>query len=312
MPTAPYNKVGIIRIMKKLIHYTFLALVLLAVSTANAQEVSKPTIVVPNHGISFALGGAIPIGFSLDYMLSNRLSLELILGAGYSGGFKYYFRDPTIHRLNAFTGLFYTSTEFSQSTDSLGVSSQGIQINGNSLYIPIGLSYLGKKNFQYSLEVGAFITQDQLEAMIGLKVGHRFSVDYEKIKNTEKTSKKNILSGSLFGMTPLIGITYERLLAPFLGIDLGVGLPSVGAGFKLYAPQIREDKWNLHIGASHHFFVFPWAGGWKTYFPIGLNRMAENGYRISFDLGPQISWYENIGSNYNLTFNGNLRIGKAF
>ena len=284
----------------------------LIIGKLNAQEVSKQSIVVPNHGISLALWGAIPIGFSLDYKLSNKLSLELNLGAGYSGGFKYHFRDPTIHRLNTFTGLFYTSTEFSMHKDSVGVSSQSIQINGNSLYIPIGLSYLGKKNFQYSLEAGAFITQDQLAPMIGLKVGYRFSVDYEKIKNTEKTSKRNIISGSLFGMTPLIGITYERLLTTFLGVDIGIGLPSLGAGFKLYTPQIREDKWNLHIGASHHFFVFPWAGGWKTYFPIGLNRMAGNGFRISFDLGPQISWYENIGSNYNLGFNGNLRIGKAF
>jgi len=291
---------------------TVLVCFFLLIGQLHAQQTSKPAIVVPNHSVSLGIWGAIPIGLAVDYKLSNKVSLEFHLGLGYSGGFKYLFLDPTRHRFNTFTGFFYTSTEFSTYTDSLGVPSQSSGINGNSLYIPIGLSYLGGKNFQYSLEAGAFVTKDKISPMIGLKIGRRFSIDYEKIKNTEKTSKRNIISASVFGMTPLIGVVYERLLTPFLGVDIGIGIPSVGAGLKLYTPQIRDDKWSLHIGGSHHFFLFPWAGGWKTYFPIGLNRMSEDGFRISFDFGPQISWHENIGGDHNLTFNVNLRIGKAF
>jgi len=40
--------------------------------------------------------------------------------------------------------------------------------------------------------------------------------------------------------------------------------------------------------------------------------MSKEGFRISFDLGPSVNWFENIGSNHDLFFNGNLRIGKAF
>ena len=284
----------------------------LLIGELHAQELSKPNIDIPNHKISFGILGETPLSLHFEYKLSNKFLLEAGIGTGYSGGIKYVITNPMKHRFNVFTGIKFTSTQAKEYTDSLGNAGKSFVFNGNSLYIPIGVSYLGKRNFEYSLEAAALVSRNFISPFAGFKVGYRFSVDYEKIKKSEKSSKKNILSGSFFGMTPLIGITYERLLTPFLGVDIGIGLPSAGVGFKLYTPQIRDDKWNFHIGGSHHFFVFPWAGGWKTYFPIGLNRMSGNGFRISFDLGPQISWYENIGSNYTTTFNGNLRIGKAF
>ncbi|MFT5600898.1 MAG: hypothetical protein ACI9N1_001134 [Flavobacteriales bacterium] len=284
----------------------------LLIGELQAQEVSKPRIDIPNHKISFGILGETPLSLHFEFRLSNKLLLEVGCGSGYSGGIKYVITNPMKHRLSVFTGIKFTSTQAKEYTDSSGNTGKSFVFNGNSLYVPIGVSYLGKRNFQYSLEAATLISKNFITPYAGLKVGYRFSVDYEKIKTSKKTSKRNILSGSFFGMTPLIGITYERLLTPFLGIDVGIGLPSAGMGFKLYTPQIRDDKWNFHIGGSHHFFVFPWAGGWKTYFPIGLNRMSGNGFRISIDLGPQISWHENIGSNSDLSFNGNLRIGKAF
>ena len=277
-----------------------------------AQESRNQKISVPNHNISVAIMGSIPIGLAFDYTFSNHFNLEVALGAGYSAGLKYIITNPSKQRWNVFTGAFYTTTEFETITDSVGNTSQSFGINGNSLYVPLGISYLTKKKFQFSLEGGAMLAKGNLSPTVGLKIGHRFSVDYKVIKDSKKTLKKNILSGSLFGMTPLIGIVYERLLSPYLGVDIGIGLPSAGMGFKFYIPQIRDNKWSLHVGASQHYFILLDATGWKTYFPIGLSHLKNNGFRISFDLGPQINWYENIGSNYNLFFNGNLRIGKAF
>lgn len=296
--------------------YSYLIIISLFIFTSGfsdlkAQETPNQEIDIPNLGVSLAYFGTIPFGFAVDYKISNKTYIDFSFGIGMSAGFKYIITDPSIHRFNIFTGIYYTTMEWDY--DSTSYTPTGISLGGNSAYIPLGISYLGKKNWQYSLEASAFINSKGYVAPgVGLKIGHRFFGEKKEKVELAKTSKKNILSGSLLGMTPILGIVYERLITPFLGVDIGIGLPSLGAGVKLYFPQLRDNKLSFHVGASHHFFVMPWAGGWKTYFPVGINYLSDTGFRISFDLGPKIDWYENIGSQYNVFATTNLRIGKAF
>ena len=44
--------------------------------------------------------------------------------------------------------------------------------------------------------------------------------------------RKNAISFSILGPTPIFGITYERILARKLSLEIGVGLPGAGLGFK--------------------------------------------------------------------------------
>lgn len=279
-------------------------LILFATGILNAQDELPKTIPFNKHSISLKLIGAPtwPLGVTYGQMVTDRLSMEVGMGIYSLGaGFEYYITNPRIYRFNLNTGL-YGSMNFG-----------GYPM----FYLPLGISYFDKNSFQYNLNAGILYAEnvsfsgneDVLSPWFGLTISKRFGLNIEDFKILEKTSKKNIISLSFFGMTPFVGVTYERLLTPFLGFDVGLGLPSIGAGIKLYLPEIREDHWNFHLGASQHFFVMPWAGGWKTYFPIGLSRISENGFRISFDLGPQIGWYRNSG---DLSFNGNLRIGRAY
>lgn len=294
--------------------FSFILLILLITSSSGfAQNEDKEPVLYDNFGIALSIGGVmLPPGLEFDYSLNKRLSVQMAISLNQSLGLKYYITDRTKRRFNLYTALIASNLDVSRGTDSTGIPYTSFGTNGQTLYVPLGITYLGKRHFQYSLEAGALMNKNLVIPTIGLKIGYNFHINHRSIRQTPKASRKNIISGSIAGMTPLIGVTYERLISARFGVEAGIGIPSAGLGVKYYFPKVRESKLGMHLGASHHIFVMPWAGGWKTYFPIGINRMSGNGLRWSFDLGPKIDWWENIGSKQDWNMTMNFRIGKAF
>ena len=85
-----------------------------------------------------------PLGLSYGQMLTERLSLELGVGLLSCGaGFDYYLTNPRERGFAFHTGL-YGGYIF----DSYPI-----------FHIPVGVSYFGKGNFQYSLNYGLLYEQ---------------------------------------------------------------------------------------------------------------------------------------------------------
>jgi hypothetical protein len=129
--------------------------------------------------------------------------------------------------------------------------------------------------------------------------------DTEPLNNNKKSFPKNIVSLKMGADDPWFGITYERLFSQHIGTEVQIGLIGASLGAKLYFPATRSGRINFHIG------VLPgWGfmGGLKTYFPIGVNLLTKNNFRISIDAGPRI-WHGEGEENF-LGFS--IKVGKAF
>ncbi len=129
--------------------------------------------------------------------------------------------------------------------------------------------------------------------------------DTEPLNNNEKSFPKNIVSLKMGADDPWVGITYERLFSQYIGTEVQIGLIGASLGAKFYYPGIRSGRTNLYVG------VLPgwgFAGGLKTYFPIGVNVMTKNNFRFSLDAGPRI-WHGEGEENF-LGFS--LKLGKGF
>jgi len=256
------------------------------------------------NNISIGLVGlpTYPIGLSFSQMLTDKLSFEI--GAGFAAagaGFTYYFTNPGYHRFNPYAGFY-----------------GGIEFSGFSMfYVPVGISYFGKKNFQYSVDIGPIFSDGLVVTegdsnpsfYFGLKAGYRFGQTVEVLNNSEKTGKKNIVSlnGSNSGI--YLGLIYERLLTPFLSVEAGLGLFGISAGAKVYFPSIRPGALRFHAGVTESFGGDLWNGVEpRTYIPFGVNILTKGNLWFSGDLGPQI-WTQ--GENY-IDTGFSLRIGRAF
>jgi hypothetical protein len=264
-----------------------------------SQE-ERTAIDFKTNQLSIGFLGTSPIlGVNYEQMFNARMGLEIGVGnLGGGVGMKYHFTNPLKRKFNFYSGLgcsyFY---------DRLSI-----------FYLPTGISFIGKRHFQTSLEVSPAFVYDITPGMsvyFSLKFGYRFgSLVAEKYEKSVSDHKK-ILSVSLGATAPLIGFTYERFLNSNLSVEGGLGLLSAGVGFKVCLPHYRPQKINYHVGASYYLFIMPWAGGWKTYFPIGMNYLFKNNIRISLDFGPKIDWEMNIGSKAYWNPTGGFRIGKA-
>jgi len=54
--------------------------------------------------------------------------------------------------------------------------------------------------------------------------------------------RKNAISFNLLGTTPVIGLTYKRIVSNHVSLEVGVGLPSIGIGAKVFFSEIQEYK----------------------------------------------------------------------
>jgi hypothetical protein len=245
-----------------------------------------------------------PIGITYEQLLTDRLSYELGIGVFSMGaGLHYYITNPRTHTFIPYTGL-------------VGM----ISFDADPMfYIPAGISFLGKKNYQISADAGilfsetASLTGDgsNPSPWFGIKLGKRFGEDIEDRKTKDHSNFKNIVSLNIGYFDILLGVVYERLITPFWGIEAGIGLIGVSLGTKLYFPPIVNNNFGFHIGAITSTGAFPFVGptGYKTYFPLGINYLTEKSLRFSLDIGPQY-WFNS--DEDNLWPGINIRMGKAF
>lgn len=287
--------------MKNLL-FIFILLTYPLISRGQNEAIENSGIKANNISIGLVGLQTYPVGVSFSQMFTDKLSFEI--GAGLlslGGGFTYYFTNPQYHRFNPYAG-FYGGIEFD---------------NFLMFYVPVGISYFGKKNFQYSIDIGpmfsdAFsVSEDDPNPLFwfGLKAGYRFGQTIEVLNNGEKTSKKNIVSISGSNSGIYLGMIYERLLKPFLSVEAGLGFLGISAGTKVYFPSIRTGALRFHVGVTQSFGGDLWNGVEpRTYIPFGVNLLTKNNLWFSGDLGPQI-WTR--GDNY-IDTGFSVRIGKAF
>ncbi|RKS55266.1 hypothetical protein BC962_0225 [Gillisia mitskevichiae] len=110
--------------------------------------------------------------------------------------------------------------------------------------------------------------------------------------------RKNAISFNILGTTPLIGITYDRVVSENISLELGVGIPSVGAGFKYYPSGIKVSKMLFHVGLTGTIISAKALDIWGTseddgllvaYLPIGVSYFGEKGFNLGVDLGPAMA-----------------------
>lgn len=282
----------------------FLFLLLTFSIISKGQNEATESLNIKANNISIGLTGlpTYPIGLSFSQMLNNRLAFEIGVGLlSGGGGFTYYVTNPQTHRFNPYAG-FYGGLEFD---------------NYSMFYVPFGISYFGKKNFQYSVDIGpmfsdgvSFEGDDTNPSFwFGLKAGYRFGQAIDVMNNGEKISKKNIISLNVGNNGIYLGMIYERFLTPFLSLEAGLGFLGVSAGTKIYFPSISPGALRFHAGITESFGGDLWNGVEpRTYIPFGINLLTKNNLWLSGDLGPQI-WTRR--DNY-IDTGFSVRIGKAF
>lgn len=296
-------------------------LVLFSCGALKAQEAPSQNHPLKAQGISLAFLGitTFPIGISVSQMITQRMSLEMGAGTGAGGiGFTYFITDPGISRLNYYTGL-----------------SGAMTYNGFAyFYLPIGVTYFGKRNFQYSIDVGATLpnletpfrsfSSDETERIIAqkkapftwfsLKVGCRFGEDLKTMKKNIKPIPKNSWFLRAGADDPWLGIGYERLFGRHIGADVQLGLLGASAGAKLYFPGIRTGIPSFYVGVSRGI-GFPCV---KTYFPWGMKLLIGDKEWISVDAGPCICagdfWgiYKALDETKFLGFGFSIKAGELF
>ena len=278
-------------------------LILFAPGMLNAQDEQPITNPIKAHSISLKLLGSPtwPLGISYGQMLTDRLSMEMGVGVfSFGAGVDYYITNPRKHRFNLNTGL-YGSYNY-----------DGFPM----VYIPLGVSYLGKKSSQYNINAGVLYAENvsslengnDISPWFGLTISKRFGQDIETLKSEQKTELSNIISLRLGFVLPFIGINHERLLSPNLGLEASIGFIGASAGANVYFPSIKPGKIGFKTGLTQGVLINPLAGvETSTYIPIGISYLAKSSFVLSIDCGPQY-WY----SDQDLSPGFSAKIGKAF
>ena len=125
--------------------------------------------------------------------------------------------------------------------------------------------------------------------------------------------RKNAISFNIAGSTPIVGITYDRVVSENLSIEIGAGVPSIGAGLKYYPWNIKESKILFHVGLTGSYVFSEAFDVWGTsdksgifmgYLPIGISYFGEHGFNLGVDIGPAVAA---IIAPY-----GNVKVGYRF
>ncbi len=123
--------------------------------------------------------------------------------------------------------------------------------------------------------------------------------------------RKNAISFNIIGTTPIVGITYDRVVSENVSVEIGAGIPSIGAGFKYYPWNIKESKILFHVGLTGSYVFSEVFDVWGTsekngiflgYLPIGISYFGEHGFNLGIDVGPAVAAivvpYANIKLGY--------------
>lgn len=132
----------------------------------------------------------------------------------------------------------------------------------------------------------------------------------QSVQSQEKRERKNIVSASFFGTSPILGFSYERLLSKSFSAEVGVGLIGLGAGVNYYPFTVQERKVNFYTGIKYSYvedlIIFDLKDQFydeKLYIPIGINYFSPWNMNFGLDIGPAI-----VGQG----FLGNLKVGFRF
>ena len=141
-----------------------------------AQEIEVMNNPVKKNSISYSVLGTSGIaGISYERFVSSRICAEI--GAGLVGvglGAKYYSTVET-NKLLINIGLTLTASPLFNTTDF-----RIIEGNGFLIYLPVGLSYFGRKNLNLGIDIGPATTfvrnynGSYLNVYGNFKIGFRF------------------------------------------------------------------------------------------------------------------------------------------
>lgn len=127
--------------------------------------------------------------------------------------------------------------------------------------------------------------------------------------------RKNAISFNFLGTTPVIGLTYERIVSNHVSLEVGVGLPSIGVGAKVFFNKIQEQQMMFNTGLTVFYVDFGdgyliSGSGVVIYVPIGLSYYGKKGFNFGIDVGPGI----NTGNEDGVIIipYAGLKLGKRF
>ena len=116
------------------------------------------------------------------------------------------------------------------------------------------------------------------------------------------------------GAAPLLGISYERVVTKKSSLEAGLGLPSIGMGYKRFPAGLKEQKSIFHYGITVIYLnsgdneIIGFEGA-IIYAPVGLSYFGKGGFHFGIDIGPGIvkeGWYNDF-----IPF-GNIKLGRRF
>lgn len=139
----------------------------------------------------------------------------------------------------------------------------------------------------------------------------------QEVSDSERVSRKNAVSLNVAGSTPLIGVTYERLMTDHFNFEFGLGLISVGTALKYFPWAISDNKMVFHTGLSTNIFSTPLddlrSSDYSniTYLMIGLTYFGVGGFNFALDVGPSYN-YDFTYNESSTPFYGSIKLGYRF
>lgn len=121
----------------------------------------------------------------------------------------------------------------------------------------------------------------------------------------QATPLRNTLSAQFGIADPWFGVCYERLINPYWGFDVAIGMMGAAIGTKVYYPKLSPGKISFYAGITESTALLI---GRRHYIPLGFSYLAKRGFRLNLDLGPQIFLDKTEENQFGLS----LKIGKAF
>lgn len=147
-----------------------------------------------------------------------------------------------------------------------------------------------------------------------------FSFSQDK-KSELEGIKKNGISLYLFGTTPVVGVTYERIISEYMSLEIGVGTPGFGVGAKIMPFKIKASSMMFTTGLTTIYADYGnsfLANGKRVivYVPIGISYYGTKGFNFGIDVGPayRITIKDPNGYNDNSQFipYAGIKIGQRF